>query len=74
MCIMVRQSTITKQSLPEKHALRIMVMRGGDRCDRLFAGPDLSGYRLRNRRRSGVEANKTHEQADDVRPAHGWRH
>src|SRR5581483_6667037 len=57
VCIIVRQTTIAEQSLPERQTLWVLGTRGGNGGNRLLARTGLADWRLSCDGRYGVKAN-----------------
>ena len=63
VCVVMRQTTITEQSFPERLALRLLGARRRNRPDRLLALSWIANWRLSGRRQSRAEA--CYEQQSD---------
>ena len=74
VCIIVRQTPVTKQSLSEQYTLRVLGARRGNWRNRLSASAGLRGRRLSVRRRDRVKANERQQQIRETADANGRRH
>jgi hypothetical protein len=67
----MRQTPVAKQSFPERQTSSVLGGRGRDWRDRFLTSAGLKSWRVRDRRRSGVEADERQQEARYPATGHG---